>query len=410
MKVLYFHQHFSTPKGSTAIRSYAMAKALSKKGHEVVMVCGSYLGSHSGVCKEFVKGKRRDIVDGIDVIEFQLPYANTDNFLKRSLIFLKYVIGSLKLIFTEKYDLVFATTTPLTAGIPGVVAKWFRNKPFMFEVRDLWPELPKAMGVITNPLILNMLSILEWLIYHSAHHIIALSPGIAEGIEKRGISSNKITLIPNGCDLNIFNKNIKPWRPKEISKNDLLVLFAGTHGIANGLHSVLDAASELNFRGRKDIKFLFLGQGKLKQSLIDRAVNENLQNVIFSDPIDKRKLARLMSASDIGLQILANVPAFYFGTSPNKFFDYISAGVPVLNNYPGWLAELITKNHCGFVVPPDDPVIFANTLEKASQNRKDLKIKGLKAKALAESEFDRNYLASVWVDKIENVYRTQLKL
>lgn len=409
MKVLYFHQHFSSPRGSTGIRSYAMSRCLIDRGHEVTLVCGSYLGSDTGLVGPFTKGQRRGVVDGIDVIELELPYANTDSFVKRSRTFLKYVFRGVGLALSEKYDLIFATTTPLTAGIPGIVARWFRNKPFVFEIRDLWPELPKEMGVITNPVTLGLMSALEWLSYRSAHHVIALSPGIAKGVERRGIPPEIISMIPNGCDLDIFDAEVKEWRPNAVSDTDLLVLFAGTHGIANGLDSVLDTASELSSRGRHDIKFLFLGQGKLKQSLINRAVREDLKCVIFHEPVDKKKLAGLLTSTDIGLQVLANYPAFYYGTSPNKFFDYISAGVPVLNNYPGWLAELISDNDCGFSVPPEDPVLFADMLEQAADNRQDLKEKGAKARALAIEKFDRKILACRWSESLETVYKKKVK-
>ena len=409
MKVLYFHQHFSSPDGSTGIRSYGMSRGLIDRGHEVILICGSYLGSDTGLVSPFKKGQRRGLVDGIDVIELELAYANTDGFLKRAVTFFKYVLTALKFVFSEKYDLVFATTTPLTAGIPAIVARWFRNKPFVFEVRDLWPELPKAMGVITNPFILGAMSVLEWVSYHSAHHVIALSPGIAKGIGARGIASDKVSMIPNGCDLDIFDTEVEAWRPAAINDADLLVLFAGTHGIANGLDSVLDAARELKSRNKHKIKFLFLGQGKLKQSLIDRAIGEDLDNVVFHEPVDKKKLAGLMSSTDVGLQILANIPVFYYGTSPNKFFDYISAGVPVLNNYPGWLAELIDENGCGISVPPEDPAAFADALERAADNRQDLKVKGSKARALAIEKFDRKNLASRWIEILEAVYRAKVK-
>ena len=129
-----------------------------------------------------------------------------------------------------------------------------------------------------------------------------------------------------------------------------------------------------------------------------------LDNVIFHDPVDKRTLAGLMNATDIGLQILANVPSFYYGTSPNKFFDYIAAGLPVLNNYPGWLSDLINDNDCGFSIPPDDPIAFADALESAAENRIDIKLKGEKARLLAIKQFDRKILASQWADKLENIY------
>jgi len=177
MKVLYFHQHFSTPLGSTGIRSYEMAQQLLAEGHQVTMVCGSYLGGYTGLTQPFVNKRRRGMVDGIDVIEFELAYANQDNMLKRYCTFIKYALRSIYVALTERYDLLFATSTPLTAGIPGIMARWFRNKPFVFEVRDLWPELPKAMGAIRNPIVLWLMNILEWLSYHSAHRLIGLSPG-----------------------------------------------------------------------------------------------------------------------------------------------------------------------------------------------------------------------------------------
>ncbi|MBO2632303.1 glycosyltransferase family 4 protein [Shewanella algae] len=397
MNILYFHQHFSTPKGSTGIRSYEMAKRLIHHGHNVTIVCGTYGGGETGLDTDFIAGKREGVVDGIRIIEFDLAYSNSDGFLKRSMTFLKFAFKSIGLSFTEKYDVLFATTTPLTAGIPGVFARWLRRKPFVFEVRDLWPELPKEMGVIKNPVILGLMSLLEWSSYRSAHRCIGLSPGIVEGIKKRGVSEDKITMVPNGCDLSIFTQPSAPWRPDGVAEGDLMAIFTGTHGMANGLDAVLSAATELQSRGRDDIKLVLVGQGKLKSQLEAKAKELQLKNVIFHPPVNKQKLAGLMASADVGMQILANIPAFYYGTSPNKFFDYISAGLPVINNYPGWLAGMIEDLHCGFVVAPDNPKAFANALEQAADNREVLIRMGEAARRLAESQFDRQMLADKWV-------------
>ncbi len=398
MRVLYFHQHFSTPRGSAGIRSYEMARRLIAHGHEVTMVCGSYGGGETGLTQPFESGRRRGTVDGIEVIEFDLVYSNADGFAKRAATFLSFAARSIGLAFTEKYDVLFATTTPLTAGIPGIFARWLRGKPFVFEVRDLWPELPRAMGVIRNPLVLGAMSILEWASYRSAHRLIGLSPGIVDGIAHRGVPRDRIASVPNGCDLDIFSAPVEPWRPPQVRNPDLMAVFAGTHGMANGLDAVLDTASVLQQRGRDDIKIVLIGQGKLKPALQQRAEREGLQNVIFHDPVNKSRLAGLMRATDIGLQVLANVPAFYYGTSPNKFFDYIAAGVPVLNNYPGWLSEMIEASDCGFAVPPDDPEAFADVLERASDDREGLRRMGEKAKRLAATRFARGQLADEWVE------------
>ncbi|WP_083384205.1 glycosyltransferase family 4 protein [Cupriavidus sp. USMAHM13] len=398
MRVLYFHQHFTTPKGSAGIRSYEMARRLVLRGIHVTMVCGSYGGGKTGLEAPFVNGRRRGVVDGIEVIEFDLAYSNSDGFIKRGLTFLRFAARSVGLALTESYDVLFATTTPLTAGIPGIFARWLRGKQFVFEVRDLWPELPRAMGVIRNPVVLMAMSVLEWCSYHSAHRLIGLSPGIVEGIERRGVPSERVKLVANGCDLDIFGAKVEKWRPSGVKEADLLALFAGTHGMANGLDAVLDAALELKKRGRDDIKLVFVGQGKLKSNLMARAEREGLHNVIFLEPVNKARLAGLMAATDVGLQILANVPAFYYGTSPNKFFDYIAAGLPVLNNYPGWVAGLIEEHQCGFPVAPDDAGAFASALEFAAENREALEEMGRRSKSLAEKVFDRALLANQWAN------------
>lgn len=398
MKILYFHQHFSTPKGSAGIRSYAMAQALINNGHQVTMVCGSFGAGQTGLTQPFVKGTRRGVVDGIDIIEFELPYSNSMSFLQRVKIFLSFAFKSIKVALTEKYDVVFATTTPLTAGIPGIAAKWLKRKPFVFEVRDLWPELPKAMGVIKNPVILSLMSMLEWVSYRSADRLVGLSPGIVQGITKRGVAPEKVALIPNGCDLNIFAGEHQAWRPEQVAESDLMAIFTGTHGLANGLGAVIDTAIELKKRQRDDIKLVLIGDGMQKKGLQERAQKLELDNVVFHDPVNKEKLAGLMASADLGLQLLANIPAFYYGTSPNKFFDYIAAGLPVLNNYPGWLAEMIQEKQCGFAVPPESPKLFADALEQAADNRYELKNMGIRAQALARESFDRDMLSQQFVD------------
>lgn len=403
MRVLYFHQHFSTPKGAVGIRSYEMARRLISQGHQVTMVCGSYGGGNTGLTGPFLSGKREGKVDGIDVIEFDLAYTNSDGFLKRAMSFIKFALRSIGVALTAKYDLVFATTTPLTAGIPGIFARWLRNKPFVFEVRDLWPELPRAMGVITNPGVLWGMSVLEWVSYRSAHRLIGLSPGIVDGIVSRGVTPSKVAMIPNGCDLDIFDATAQPWRPVGVDNSQLMAVFAGTHGIANKLDAVLDAAARLKTRGRDDIRLVLIGQGKLKPALVSRAKAEGLDNVIFHDPVNKERLAGLMASADLGLQVLANVPAFYFGTSPNKFFDYIASGLPVLNNYPGWLAEMIVREDCGFAVAPENPDAFADALEQAAFDRAELKAKGDRGRQLAVRSFDRKLLADQFVQWLEGV-------
>lgn len=401
MKIFYCHQYFSTPAGAAGTRSYEMARALVERGHQVLMVCGSAARGATGLDAPFVRGRRRGVVDGIEVLEFELGYSNSDRLLRRAALFLRFALASIVVALREDYDVMVATTTPLTAGIPGIMARWLRRKPFVFEVRDLWPELPRAMGVIRNPVLLALLSGLEWLSYRSARRLVGLAPGIVDGIVRRGVPRERVTLVPNGCDFDIFGRADGPWRPSDVGPGQLVAIFAGAHGMANGLDAVLDAAAHLKRRGRTRITIVLVGEGKMKPHLQRRAEAEGLENVVFHDGVSKSKLANLMAASDVGLQILANVPAFYDGTSPNKFFDYLSCGLPVLINYPGWLAELVRAERCGWGVPPDDPVAIADALVAAEDHRDQLAIMGARARALGRARFDRPRLAAAWAEWVE---------
>jgi glycosyltransferase involved in cell wall biosynthesis len=402
MKILYIVQHFNIPSGSAGIRPYKMAKALLDHGHEVTLVCGGYEGGKTGLSSEFINGKRIGFFEGIEVIEYDIKYSNKMSFLKRTWVFFLYVWKTVGLALFYKYDILFATTTPLTVGIPGIFARWFRGKKFVFEVRDLWPELPKAMGVIKNPIILWLMGLLEFVCYHSANKLIGLSAGIVNGIVKRGVKMNKITNIPNGCDLDIFSLDHGKLVIEETKEDDFLCLYSGTHGIANGLDILIDTAEVLTKKGNNNIKFILVGDGKSKPNLIKRASEKKLSNIIFLNPLNKQELSRLMNTCDIGMQLLANIPAFYYGTSPNKFFDYISVGLPVLNNYPGWIADLVLNNNCGINVRPDNPHEFANSLIKLEKERYKLAIMSKNASNLAKKEFDRTQLANKWVDWVIN--------
>ena len=406
MKVLYLHQYFHTPEDAGGTRSYYFAKKLVENGHNVTMLTSN---KHRPDWP-FIKRKN---IDGIDIIYIKNYYDNKFGKVRRALSFLKFAFFSSIIAFKQKkVDLVFATSTPLTIGIPALMLKCFKRKRFIFEVRDLWPELPKEMGIIKNPILLWGMSAIEWLSYNLADACIGLSPGIKKGISRRLRNKNKkVEMIPNGCDLdlNLFKKSNSLEKSffkdkiKNYHENDIICIFTGAHGYANGLDAVLDTAKELKKRKIDYIKFVFIGDGKLKPHLIRRKKNENLTNCIFLEKVSKKELFPILCTADIGLMILKNIPAFYYGTSPNKFFDYISCGLPILNNYPGWLATMIEEHKCGYIAEPDNPVNFANTLVKMASDKKRLTVMGENARRLAEMEFDINILAGNFVNLFESI-------
>jgi glycosyltransferase involved in cell wall biosynthesis len=405
MRILYFHQHFSTPTGVGGTRSYEFARALVAHGHSVTMVCGSPSVAKLNLPYDSVRGWSRGRVHGIDVIALPLKYSNSDGLSKRALTFAKFGWRSLRIALHEQADLVFATSTPLTAGVPGIAMKLLgRRVPFVFEVRDLWPELPRALG-LKNPILLGAMSLLEWASYRSCDAAVGLSPGIVAGIRRRSKADLPVTMVPNGCDLNLFHPRERTTLALAgIRPGDFVAGFTGAHGPANGLDAVLDAAAALKRRGDAHVKFVLIGDGKEKNRLEARAATEGLDNCLFLPPVPKKDIARITASFDCGLMILKNVPAFYYGTSPNKFFDYISSGIPVVINYPGWLADMIDENCCGVAVPPADAEALADTLYRlASLSESERCEIGARGRELAAREFSREALSDLFVRTLENV-------
>ena len=406
MRVLYFHQNFSTRQGATAIRSFEFAQALLARGHRVTVVCGSFDAGNTGLDGPFQRGRRRGTVVGIDVIELQLPYSNHDGFGRRIRTFLSYAWRSVLIALREPCDLVFTTSPPLTAAIPGILAKWLRRKPLVFEARDLWPEFPRAMGIIRNPLVLAALDMLEWTAYRSADACIGLAPGVVAAMRASG-GKTPVKLIPNGCDLELSAASTirpqSPTRPAGVAIGDWMAIYVGTHGLANGLDAILDAAAELLRGGREDIKLVLVGDGQLKQALQKRVRDEGLDNCLFMDAVAKTEVPTLLRSADIGLMVLSPVDAFAQATSPNKFFDYLATPLPVLCNTPGWVADLICEHGCGRVVPARDPIALAKALIQLADQREQLPVMAQNAADLGQRCFDRRQLAADFVQTLEQV-------
>ena len=401
MRVLYFHQHFATPAGSAGTRSYEFARALLAAGHRVTMVCGAHAQSGLDLPYDAAQGWHRGEVDGIDVISLPLPYANRDGIARRTWTFCRYAATATRLALTLEADLVFATSTPLTAAWPGLVAQAARGLPFVFEVRDLWPELPRALG-LRNPLLLGGMEVLETAAYRSADAVIGLSPGIVRGIRRKSSPRQRVVMIPNGSDLEVFHPRLRRVGALPgFGPDDFLAGFTGAHGPANGLDALLAVARELRRRGDRRVKLVFIGDGKEKARLEAQARSEGLEACRFFPPIPKADLGAVTASLDCGLMVLRNLPAFHDGTSPNKFFDYAAAGIPVVNNYPGWLAGLIEAQGAGVVVPPDDPVAFADALQALAAEPARRARLGAAARRLAEEHFARATLAAEFVATLE---------
>ncbi len=299
-----------------------------------------------------------------------------------------------------KPDVVFATHTPLTIGLPGISLSHYFNVPFVFEVRDLWPEALINVGGLKNPLGIWWLRRMAKKIYTEAEHIVALSPGMKEGIVHTGIPSERVTVIPNASDLDLFRPDLdgSRWRDRLGLGERFAAIYFGAMGFANGLEYVIEAARILAERGNDHIVLVLHGDGGKRVALEKMARDYKLTNVIFNDLVsDKHEVARLVAGCQVCMTIYRAAKENTW--SPNKMFDALAAGKPVLVNVSGWLGEMIENNHCGRRLDPLRPDMLAKALEELAANPKLCREMGSNARAMAEREFARSELA----DRLETI-------
>lgn len=400
MHILYMHQHFTTHRGYTGNRSYEFSKFLLQAGHQVTMICSGVENEPRLTLKPNELYKQVEL-EGIHCVPINAANANPLTITKHSgyrrmLGFLKFVRVAKKVgRKLPKPDVVFASHTPLTIGLAGIdLAKHFRV-PHVFEVRDLWPQALINLGVLKNPLVIAWMRHLERKIYGASTRVVALSPGMKDGVVATGaIAAEHVAMIPNASDIGLFNPDLdRSFGRERLGLGDrIAAIYFGGMGMANNLEYAIDAAKLLADRGRDDVVIVLHGGGGRKEAHIEHVKSLNLQNVIFSDPVpDKGVVAQLVAACDVCLTIYRASKEVTW--SPNKMFDGLAAGRPIIINVPGWLGETIESNHCGYSVDSEKPEALANALEKLADDPALRAKMGANSRALAEREFSREKLA-----------------
>ena len=408
MRILYIHQYFSTPLGCTGTRSYEFAKRWVEAGHYVtILTTAAHLNRRY---LEISKGHffKKFNINGIDVFAISLSYRQQMGVIRRSIAFFTFVLFSTFFVLLAKSpDIIYATSTPLTVGIPSLVAKWVRKIPYIFEVRDQWPEIPIELDIIRNKLIIKILLWLEKRIYKSSAAVVALSPGMADGI--RSVIGNKtpISVIPNGCDVNTFSADIdvSGIREKYGWGKNFILLHAGAMGKVNSLDFIIDAARKLG--DYPEILFVLIGEGSKKSQLQDKVAELGLINIEILPAMPKQKLAPVFVAADIGLVIIGNYPIIQ-NNSANKFFDSLSAGKPVLLNYRGWKAQVIEKANAGFGCELYNVEEFVEKIKFLFLHRDKVIEMGHNACRIANNFFDRDKLAKQAIDVICSVVKSDI--
>ena len=390
MKILYLHQYFKTPEEGGAIRSYYLARGLVENGLEVELIT-----SHN----EDVAVTR--VVDEITVHYLPVKYDNSDGFLKRVFAFFKFMrLARKKAAAIKDVDLVYATSTPLTIGVSAMRIKKDKNVPYYFEVRDLWPEAPFQMGVIKNRLLKKYLKNLEAQVYRNADKIIALSPGIRDGIIKLR-PEKQVAVIPNMSDTEFFHPEEKNPEMQELfnTGNSFVISYFGTIGRANHLDYLLVAANKALKEGL-DIKFFIIGEGSELSRLKYLTRHFGLTNISFLPFQNKYNLRRVLNVTDAAYVSFISKPIMETN-SPNKFFDALAAGKLIITNTKGWVKDIIEEEECGFYYNPDQPDVFIDKLREYLESKSSLSKAQHQARRLAENKFARSVQVRRLVELIE---------
>ncbi len=393
MKILVFYQYFGTPKGSWSTRFYEFARRWVADGHEVTIVTSPYEKSDITATK-FID---RQNIEGINLIIINTPDSNRSSTLKRSLNSILFSMVASWFAVTHKSDIVIASSGPITIGIPGLIAKYFRRKPFIFEVRDLWPGGGIEMGKIKNKQIIKFALLFEKYLYHNSNLVVACSDGQKENIISRFPAIQCVT-IPHGGDLDLFGGETVNNKAKV--SNEKVFIHIGSLGFIHNCKLILEAALLLKKMGReKDIKIIFIGDGAERKDLELLKMKYELKNVEFLGLKPKVELPEWVRGSRASLfTTLNNVTQ---NTScPNKIFDSFAAGVPIIQTTTGWIKALVEEEYCGINVSPDNPLELAHTIIAIADDDRKHQLMVTNAKRVSKTLFNRDVLANQYLAEI----------
>jgi glycosyltransferase involved in cell wall biosynthesis len=377
--------------GST--RSYEMARRLVTAGHRVELIT-----SKRDVIDSAARGWLETEESGIHVHWLPVPYSNAMSYRERIDAFFKFAIGAARKAASLKADVVFATSTPLTIALPGIYAARRQGIPMVFEVRDLWPELPIAVGALRNPVLKWAARLLEWIAYHASAHIVALSPGMAEGVMQRGIPGERVTVIPNSSDVELFD--VPPEREDVIrerlglSPDQPLIVYTGTFGLINGVSYLVELAAAMR-EIAPEARFLLVGKGAEVPKVTQRARELGVlnHNLWIWGPVPKAEMPDVLAAATVATSVFVPLKPMW-NNSANKFFDALAANKPIAINYGGWQADLLQETGAGIVLPPEDVGRSALLLADFVRDTDRLQKVSAAARDLAYTRFSRDILAS----------------
>lgn len=383
-------------------------KYWARNGHRVTVIAGM-VNSKTGKKPEEYQGKlfvREQPDENVTVIRTHVSQLYNKNFLGRLWAYFSFLFfSSLAMMFVKKPDFVLTTSPPLNVGLTGVMCSKLKRIPFVFEIRDLWPESAIDTGVLKNKFLIRVSYWMEKTAYKHAKYINVLTPAFREKLIEKGINSDKIWFVPNGADLDIFQPGENDnWVKEKYSLGDkFVVTYLGAHGVANHLVTLIEAAKKL--MDRQDIVFMLIGDGMQKEMLKEKAKEYGLSNVIFVDNQPKDKVVDFCNAMDVGTAVLQKNDTFKT-VYPNKVFDYMSCAKPVLLNIDGVARELVVgQAKAGVYAKSGDVDDFVKKVLYLYENRKEAREMGQRGYEFVKEHFSRESLAAAYEENFRLLAR-----
>jgi len=403
MKILLINQAFVSPDEPGHTRHFEMAKFLQARGHELVIIA-SDLNYQTGQRTVERKGLfAEQNFDGVRVLRSYIYPALHRSYFWRIVSFFSFMFSSVwTALRVRDVDLVMGTTPPIFQAVSAWFVAWMRRKPFLLEVRDLWPEFGVSMGVLKNPAVIALARWLEKFLYARATHILVNSPAYREYMLAKGVPESKVTYIAYGTDVDMFNPNVdgSSIRAELGLEDKFVVLYAGALGQANDIDTILRAAQRLN--GEEMIRFVLFGDGKERARLQTDAERMKLSNVVFAGVRAKKEMPGIIASADVCLAILQDIPMFRT-TYPNKVFDYMAAGRATVLVIDGVSRALIELSNGGVFVQPGNDELLAKTILELSKDPGSVRQMGTNARDYLVKHLDRR-------DKLNETLELLMKL
>jgi glycosyltransferase involved in cell wall biosynthesis len=395
LRIIYFYQYFSTSKGSwgTRVHEFTREWVGNNPDLEVKVITSLYYKSDLQ-SEKFWSAQR---FDGVDVDVLGIKINNKDGFLKRIFSFLAYAIFSSGYALFGKYDVAIASSGPITVGLPGLIAKRIRGKKLVFEVRDLWPQGAIELGVIKNPILINWAKKIEMSCYKNSDLIVTLSLGMRDEVKLK-VPNKKVISITNAANIELFSTQ-KSINLKDFNlKKGEYAIYAGNIGKVNNVEWMYQSAMQLT-KLNSSMKIVMIGDGQLKNELQNRKNLEGNDNLVFLPLIPKTELVGLIQNAIISLVPLANTPILKT-SSPNKLFESLAAGIPVIITTEGWMKELVEEENLGYYVDPDRSESLTEFLTQFAEPNEEDK---LRIREFATKNFDKRILAYQYLKEINEI-------